>query len=274
MNAVLASPRREHYTGYLTVVLNTIRINPLTDELSVRVLVRGADCKWTGLILKRVYDAVAGKVAVIFGAGPSLEWSLRYLKPLIKGSRENLCLLAADGATTALINEGLVPDIVTTDLDGDLNSLIEANLRGSVIMLHVHGDNLQEVLRSYYRFPGAVLLTTQVHPRSCILGIGGFTDGDRAVLVALRNQAEAVVLIGMDFGETVGKYSKPWLRGNVRVWPSKRRKFMVAKHFIEDAVLMSRVKTFIFPKNIGGLKHVEEVGYEGLTRVIKGQGSL
>lgn len=269
MSAAPALPSRNYCTEYLRVVLNTIRINPLADELATRVLERVADCRWASLALRAVRDSVAGRVALVFGAGPSLERSLSRLKPLVERSRDRLCLIAANGATSALMTAGLVPDVITTDLDGDVRSIIEANLRGSTVLLHVHGDNLWRVLVSYRAFQGRVLLTTQVHERSCVYNVGGFTDGDRAVLLALRGGAEAVVLVGMDFGELVGRYSKPWLRGDVKAWPSKLKKFAIAKRLIEEAASAASARVLAFPENAGGLAHVGEVGYEDLVAMLR-----
>ena len=40
------------------------------------------------------------------------------------------------------------------------------------------------------------------------MNFGGFTDGDRCVFLAEYFNASKIVLIGMDFGQEIGKYSK------------------------------------------------------------------
>ena len=37
---------------------------------------------------------------------------------------------------------------------------------------------------------------------------GGFTDGDRCVFLANHFKAKKIILLGMDFGTRIGKYSK------------------------------------------------------------------
>ena len=41
-----------------------------------------------------------------------------------------------------------------------------------------------------------------------IHNFGGFTDGDRCVFLANRFKAKKIILFGMDFGTTIGEYSK------------------------------------------------------------------
>lgn len=63
---------------------------------------------------------------IVFGAGPSLRKHVKRFKEV----RGNVTIVAADGATTALLEEGLIPHIIVTDLDGRMEDIIEANRRG------------------------------------------------------------------------------------------------------------------------------------------------
>lgn len=77
---------------------------------------------------------------IVFGAGPSL-------KEHIKKIKENYdlidyVLIAADGATTALVEEKIVPDIIATDLDGKINDILYANAHGASLVIHGHGNNM------------------------------------------------------------------------------------------------------------------------------------
>ena len=92
-------------------------------------------------------------------------------------------LVAADGATTALIEERISPDIVVTDLDGNLDDILLANLRGANIVVHAHGDNLEQIIK-FTSFFNNVLGTTQAQPVGNVYNFGGFTDGDRAIFLA------------------------------------------------------------------------------------------
>ncbi|GIS96634.1 MAG: hypothetical protein CM1200mP23_4400 [Nitrososphaerota archaeon] len=49
---------------------------------------------------------------------------------------------------------------------------------------------------------------TQTKPIRKINNFGGFTDGDRCVFLADYFKAKKKILLGMDFGTRIGKYSK------------------------------------------------------------------
>ena len=63
---------------------------------------------------------------IVFGAGPSLKEHIIQLKE--NYHLKDYVLISADGATTALIEERLSPDIVATDLDGNLDDILLANI--------------------------------------------------------------------------------------------------------------------------------------------------
>jgi len=48
--------------------------------------------------------------------------------------------VAADGASAALLNSGLIPHIVVTDLDGGDETLLKASRLNAVMAVHAHGD--------------------------------------------------------------------------------------------------------------------------------------
>ncbi|WP_296804571.1 6-hydroxymethylpterin diphosphokinase MptE-like protein [uncultured Methanobrevibacter sp.] len=143
---------------------------------------------------------------IVFGAGPSLKEHIIFLKE--NYDLKDYVLVSADGATTALIEERLVPDIVSTDLDGNIDDILLANLRGANIVVHAHGDNLDAVVK-FTPFFNNVLGTTQAQPVGNVYNFGGFTDGDRAIFLAVALGAREITLAGMDFGDIVTKYSRP-----------------------------------------------------------------
>lgn len=108
-------------------------------------------------------------------------------------------VIAADGATKALMESGIVPGIVVTDLDGDIGALLEASAEGAVTLIHAHGDNLPAILEHAPLFTGLVVPTTQSRPFGPVRNFGGFTDGDRGVMLARHFQARRVHLLGFDF---------------------------------------------------------------------------
>ena len=143
---------------------------------------------------------------MVFGAGPSLKNHIQ--RVIEEYDLKEYVLVAADGATTAMIEERLVPDIIATDLDGQLDDILLANIRGANIVIHAHGDNIDKIV-DYTSFFNNVLGTTQAQPIGNIYNFGGFTDGDRALFLAVALGAEEIVLAGMDFGDIVTKYSRP-----------------------------------------------------------------
>ena len=117
-------------------------------------------------------------------------------------------LIAADGAVSACLKRHLIPDIVVTDLDGNLLDIMFANESGSKIVLHGHGDNLSKLFEFYTRIKVISLTTT--YPSDMSNCWGGFTDGDRALMMSLSQGASSVNLVGFNFikiGKYTGKYS-------------------------------------------------------------------
>lgn len=152
---------------------------------------------------------------IIFGAGPSLKRNIDELDELDKLEELNLnkfTLIAADGATTALLEKDIVPDVIVTDLDGKMDDIIEANNRGAILVVHAHGNNIDKI-KEYVPKLKMILGTTQSDPLENIYNFGGFTDGDRCIFLAIELGAKFILLAGMDFGDIVTKYSRPDLEG-------------------------------------------------------------
>jgi hypothetical protein len=135
-------------------------------------------------------------------------------------------VIAADGATKVLMESGIVPDIVVTDLDGDIDAQLRASAGGAVTLIHAHGDNLPAILEHAPRFTGPVVPTTQSRPFGPVRNFGGFTDGDRGVMLARHFHARRVHLLGFDF---MAPRAKPG-RDSV----TKLRKLEWARHLIFD----------------------------------------
>jgi len=153
---------------------------------------------------------------IIFGAGPSLIRNIDELNDLDKLEELDLnkfTLIAADGATTALLEKEIIPDVIVTDLDGKMDDIIEANNRGSILVVHAHGNNMDKI-REYVPKLKLVLGTTQSVPLENVYNFGGFTDGDRCIFLAIELGARFILLAGMDFGDIVTKYSRPDLEGS------------------------------------------------------------
>ena len=155
--------------------------------------------------INKLEDLIKNKHVAIFGAGPSLEDSLKNQKK----SFIEKTLIVADGATTALLKYGIQSDIIVTDLDGKIDDQIYINNKGSLIIIHAHGDNIDKIEKYFSEFVGNVIGTTQIDPKKFknIYNFGGFTDGDRALFIADHFNAKTISLFGFDFNSEIGKYS-------------------------------------------------------------------
>ena len=157
------------------------------------------------LSTKDLRELIENNEIFVFGAGPSLQKSIyKYQEKFFDKVK-----ISADGATTALIENDIIPDIIVTDLDGKISDQIKANKKGSIVIIHAHGDNIDKIKKYVSDFEGPVMGSTQTNPKtySNVYNFGGFTDGDRAVYLADHFHAKNIYLLGFDFNNIIGKYS-------------------------------------------------------------------
>ena len=155
--------------------------------------------------------------ALVIGAGPSIEESTvqNYILEMYNCGKgkfntamsENPVVIAADGATEMCLDLGIIPDFVVTDLDGDYESLVRADSGGSIMVVHAHGDNFENITSQVPYFSN-VIGTTQNFPLKNVYNFGGFTDGDRSISLAVEFLAREILLVGMDFDSRIGNFSK------------------------------------------------------------------
>ncbi|MFH0816760.1 MAG: 6-hydroxymethylpterin diphosphokinase MptE-like protein [Methanobacteriota archaeon] len=131
-------------------------------------------------------------------------------------------LVVADSAVS-LLEDGVVPLAVVTDLDGDVEIIARLSAAGSVIVVHAHGDN-QDRLDAVRKFKGPALGTCQCAPMGNLRNFGGFTDGDRSAFLAEAFGASSIDLVGFDF-------ENPARKGGVYS-DIKRRKLAWAKKLL------------------------------------------
>jgi uncharacterized Rossmann fold enzyme len=149
---------------------------------------------------------IKGKDVLVCGNAPSLREELGHTD--IKG----LVIIAADGAAAVLVDSDITPDIIVTDLDGDLEKEIIANRNGALMVVHAHGDNPDKLEKYVPRLKGMVG-STQAAPLHNVYNFGGFSDGDRCVFLAREFGACSVTLIGFDLDdENVGPIKKKKLK--------------------------------------------------------------
>jgi len=201
---------------------------------------------------KKLKQLINKKTVFVIGAGPSLLSSIPYLK------KYRATKIAADGATQALIENSVMPEIVITDLDGDEAALRKA-ARKCIVVVHAHGDN-QDRLHLVSEFANC-FGTTETKQFGKIHNFGGFTDGDRSVFLANHFGAKKIILFGMDFGTKIGKYSK----ARVADRKTKLKKLKCGKKLLEWLSTKTKVELYTTSKPIKGFKKIQ---YKNLSKIV------
>ena len=201
------------WEGWYKEILETLGFLRDDDEKTAELLDKILDEKGC-LTIEQFFDEMMEKKDtskfIVVGAGPSIKKHIKYVKE--NYDLNDYLIVSADGATTAMLEDDLVPDIVATDLDGKMEDLLAANSLGSYFVIHAHGNN-EELIDNWTTKFDKILGTTQSVPIGHLYNFGGFTDGDRAMFFAIALGCEEMILAGMDFGTTVTKYSRPNIEG-------------------------------------------------------------
>lgn len=209
----------DEWEVYYQLILEDFGFDRQKDELSARCLSDRLAGEET--LPEELMDLINGRIVTVAGDGPNLEDETERAKGV---------LIAADEATSVLLERGRIPDIVMTDLDGKIEDLVSANERGAIVMIHAHGDNLDTIMQHAGSFRGKIMGTTQSVPSGKIHNFGGFTDGDRGVFLADHFGALEINLIGFDFdnprnkGKNVEMKKKKlnWAYALINKLPSER----------------------------------------------------
>jgi 2-amino-4-hydroxy-6-hydroxymethyldihydropteridine diphosphokinase len=209
--------RFEEWEPIYLEILEEFGYSRAKDEEAARVL--DELCHGRSICLSSCLRKAIGKEATVCGDGPDLEAQL-------ERSRLRGTVIAADGATSTLLKKGIVPDIIVSDLDGDIADLQKANVMGAIIVIHAHGDNISVLRKVVHGFEGEIALTTQSFQFGRVRDYGGFTDGDRAVELARHFGAKDILLLGFDFENPKEKE-----KGDAQV---KMRKLRWANRIIFD----------------------------------------
>lgn len=190
-------------------------------------------------------NLIREKTVLVIGSGPSLSTAIIKLKEYQKTTK-----IAADSSVKTLVNNGIVPDVITTDLDGDESVFKKISKTKTIFVVHAHGDNMEqlELARDFKNCIG----TTQSTPFGKIQNFGGFTDGDRGVFLASHYQAERIILFGMDFGERIGKFS--YTKRADR--ETKLMKLKKGRQLLEWLSSNTRSKLYTTSQPIDGFKRV------------------
>jgi 2-amino-4-hydroxy-6-hydroxymethyldihydropteridine diphosphokinase len=189
--------------------------------------------KRKALQVSKIQKKIEGKEVLVIGAGPSLEKNIEFIK-----KNKKYIKIAANGVVEILLNKKIRPDIVVSDLDGNPKYLRMAEKLGAIIVIHAHGDNVQNLEKNVPKFR-KIIGTTQVMPTENVYNFGGFTDGDRSVFLAEEMRAKSITLIGMDFDNNPRKFST---NDHDVDFELKRKKLKTAKRLLEMLGKQSKSK--------------------------------
>jgi len=146
--------------------------------------------------LERVSERLGSRDVIVVGAAPGSGPPPLWRLPL---TATQPAVIAADAATVLCLDAGIVPSVVTTDLDGPVPPQVTANRRGSLVVVHAHGDNTGAIAEWVPEFGGELVGSWAGPPERGLIDVGGFTDGDRAVFLAEATGARSILLWGFDF---------------------------------------------------------------------------
>lgn len=216
------------------------------------------------------------EIISIFGCGPSLEKVIENIeRENALNLLKNHLIISADGAALFLDEIGLKSNIIFTDLDGiPLDKFSHFLNKTDFMIIHAHGDNISKLryIEDFIKSSQNIIGTTQVEPKSIILNPSGFTDGDRIVffLNNLLLPHQKLFLIGMDFGEIIGRYSKPDQSRNQRGSLSKVKKLQYAQKLLEWNQRKLKNEMFFVGSNIVSDKFKYLYIYK-FVKILKGE---
>ena len=204
--------------------------------------------------IEKVKEIIQGNTVFVIGSGPSLSIAIPKLKKLKKSIK-----IAADSSLEPLIGNGIIPDIIVTDLDGNEDTIKKISKTKSIFVIHAHGDNIEK-LQMVKKMKNCVG-TTQTNPFNKIQNFGGFTDGDRGVFLASYFDAKKIILFGMDFGNQIGKFSNT-KRSDREI---KLKKLEIGKDLLIWLSTITKSELFTTSKPIEGFR---KIPYKDLDIII------
>ena len=204
--------------------------------------------------IKKIERLIQGKTVFVIGSGPSLSFAISKLKKLKKSVK-----IAADSSLKPLVDNGIIPDIIVTDLDGNEDTIKKISKTKSIFVIHAHGDNIEklEMVKKIKNCIG----TTQTNPFNKIKNFGGFTDGDRGVFLASHFNAKKIILFGMDFGNKIGKFSNT-KKSDREI---KLKKLEIGRDLLIWLSTITKSELFTTSKPIEGFK---KISYKDIDNII------
>jgi len=204
--------------------------------------------------IKKIEKLIQDKTVFVIGSGPSLSFAIPKLKKLKRSIK-----IAADSSLKPLVDNGIIPDIIVTDLDGNEDTIKKISKTKSIFVIHAHGDNIEklEMVKKIKNCIG----TTQTNPFNKIKNFGGFTDGDRGVFLASHFNAKKIILFGMDFGNKIGKFSNT-KKSDREI---KLKKLEIGMNLLIWLSTITKSELFTTSKPIEGFK---KISYKDLDNII------
>ena len=208
----------EEWEPIYKLILEDMHFDRIYDENSARILSKILETKSRKKIpdvieVESIHKVINGMDVIVCGKAPRLREDIKNI------DFKKYVIIAADGATTVLMKNNIVPHIIVTDLDGNMDDEAKANDLGAIMVVHAHGDNMDALGDELPRLK-RVIGTTQSKPLSNVYNFGGFTDGDRSVFLAKEMGAKSITLVGFDFKDT-------------NVTPLKKKKLVWAEKLID-----------------------------------------
>ena len=203
---------------------------------------------------QKIIKLIQGKTVFVIGSGPSLSFAIPKLKKFKKSIK-----IAADSSLKLLLENGIVPDIIVTDLDGDEDAIKKLSKKKSIFVIHAHGDNIKK-LQMVKEIKNCIG-TTQTTPFNKIQNFGGFTDGDRGVFLASHFEAKKIILFGMDFGKQIGKFSNTKKSDR----DTKLKKLKIGEELLIWLSTITKSELFTTSRSIEGFK---KISYKELDIII------
>ena len=203
---------------------------------------------------QKIIKLIQGKTVFVIGSGPSLSFAIPKLKKFKKSIK-----IAADSSLKPLLENGIVPDIIVTDLDGDEDAIKKLSKKKSIFVIHAHGDNIKKL--QMVKEINNCIGTTQTTPFNKIQNFGGFTDGDRGVFLANHFEAKKIILFGMDFGKQIGKFSNTKKSDR----DTKLKKLKIGEELLIWLSTITQSELFTTSRSIEGFK---KISYKELDIII------
>ena len=203
---------------------------------------------------QKITKLIQGETVFVIGSGPSLSFAIPKLKKFKKSIK-----IAADSSLKPLLENGIIPDIIVTDLDGDEDAIKKLSKKKSIFVIHAHGDNIKK-LQMVKEIKNCIG-TTQTTPFNKIQNFGGFTDGDRGVFLASHFEAKKIILFGMDFGKRIGKFSNTKKSDR----DTKLKKLKIGEELLIWLSTITKSELFTTSRSIEGFK---KISYKELDIII------